>query len=630
MRLKPFLIIFAFVLVCTGFYALLYFTNRTGLNDTSGEIKKNMNLGSYHKIETPSYIINIGDKNKKIMEPIIEFSTPDEKAKLTLSLPADKQIQPIAENNKVSWQDNKREIYFKKVTDPKELPNSKSEKYEFDIILKERPATNVFSYDINTDNLDFVYQPIFEPKSIEIPTHNGKKIIKTTSSVPENIQGSYAVYKKDGKTSKNGNYHTGKAYQVYRPKIVDAKWKETWGKLHVDTLRNKLSVTVENSWLASASYPVTVDPTIGINSRTYHAVITNIGRFRWKLSIEYEIQDDNGNVLGSDVLITEVLPGETSANLFGFFQNYLKQRVAVWLLADGKYTLREQNHDRLTAPHFQKSDNSDDITDEYGSARNARKQLIHSVTPVDFPRYSMTYDEADLLQRPEKIEYIGKGKNRIPTGNIIRASETFKIGNEIIGAGTESLRPNGTDYNNGPWAAYGAGTLHEGVDETDTNDADGTAAALDVTSTAYLALQNTALTTETLNSVDSFVRGSSFPNIDDNGPNDWGMFQGGVRLGTNNNLGSEYWNTLAWYDELRTSITRPGGDSWSILDLDSLQYVLIGYAASGSQNEDGASYISQAYVTINYTVPPTPTPTSTITPTPTPAPKMIIKGGVQF
>ncbi len=144
---------------------------------------------------------------------------------------------------------------------PKKLADEERfDRFEFDIILHEKPENNVFTYEIETEGLDFFYQPEL--------TETEKNAGEYRS---ENVIGSYAVYKKDAKAI-YGNmvdaekYKVGKVMHIYRPKITDAKNNSIWGTLTVNTISKTLSVTVDKQWLKSASYPVVVDPTFGFTS----------------------------------------------------------------------------------------------------------------------------------------------------------------------------------------------------------------------------------------------------------------------------------------------------------------------------------------------------------------------------
>lgn len=137
---------------------------------------------------------------------------------------------------------------------------------EFDLILREKLDSNVFSFPIETKGLKFYYQPPLHP---EHPTwadtnRDGKADTFTT----ENVVGSYAVYHetqdKLWKTKEEAEkYKTGKAFHIYRPKVYDAKENEIWGELNIDETEGVLTITVDQDWLNSAAYPVRIDPNFG-------------------------------------------------------------------------------------------------------------------------------------------------------------------------------------------------------------------------------------------------------------------------------------------------------------------------------------------------------------------------------
>ena len=129
--------------------------------------------------------------------------------------------------------------------------------FEIEVVLNEKPATNKFDFTIDgAENLDFFYQPELTQKEIN-----------EGASRPDNVIGSYAVYHKQAKNHVEGrtNYATGKAYHIYRPKVVDANGAEQWAELSYDD-NGTLSVTVPQGFLDTAVYPVKVDPTFGITS----------------------------------------------------------------------------------------------------------------------------------------------------------------------------------------------------------------------------------------------------------------------------------------------------------------------------------------------------------------------------
>jgi hypothetical protein len=113
--------------------------------------------------------------------------------------------------------------------------------FEYDVILKKEPDTNVIELYIDgAGNYDFYRQPDFVSNDF--------------------LKGSYAVYRKD----RIIGYGTGKLCHIHRPKIIDARGRWVWGDLFI--AGNKLLITIPETWLADARYPVIVDPVVGCNT----------------------------------------------------------------------------------------------------------------------------------------------------------------------------------------------------------------------------------------------------------------------------------------------------------------------------------------------------------------------------
>src|SRR3990167_3559264 len=125
--------------------------------------------------------------------------------------------------------------------------------FEFEWVLKSKPASNVLTATISTKGLDFFYQPALTPKEIA-----------EGASRPPEVIGSYAVYHstKGGMNDAAGmEYKVGKFCHIYRPKAIDANGVEVWADLVIEN--GVLSVTVPQKFLDDAVYPVRVDPTVG-------------------------------------------------------------------------------------------------------------------------------------------------------------------------------------------------------------------------------------------------------------------------------------------------------------------------------------------------------------------------------
>lgn len=214
---------------------------------TSGQIKNGMKLGTTHEIESLDGKVVVGDDGSNNFEPVVTLSKLDDSAYLKVNYPINSD-QVVTTENTITWKGKDQDLYFKQPT-----PDS----FEFDITLRKKPVSNVFEYNIDTQNLDFFYQPEL--------TEEEKKEGHIRA---ENIIGSYAVYYKE-KTGlkKENNYKTGKAFHIYRPKIIDSVGNWIWGELLVDTQNNKLLVKVPEEFLETGAYPIIIDPTFGYTSQ---------------------------------------------------------------------------------------------------------------------------------------------------------------------------------------------------------------------------------------------------------------------------------------------------------------------------------------------------------------------------
>lgn len=149
----------------------------------------------------------------------------------------------------------------------------------------------------------------------------------------------------------------------------------------------------------------------------------------------------------------------------------------------------------------------------------------------------------------------------------------------------ETLRPTSTVSNG--WPSLTGTSAHAAL----SDDSDTTYIRNNTTTpqTAVFEITDTALTTETINSVDVRVRARSETAA-------VGDIQVGVRLGGVDSLGINHTSvptSATNYSD--TSLARPGGGSWAVSDLNSLQAVVIG------DGNTAALRCFEVYVDINYT-----------------------------
>ncbi|OGZ45223.1 MAG: hypothetical protein A2756_01205 [Candidatus Ryanbacteria bacterium RIFCSPHIGHO2_01_FULL_48_27] len=261
----------------------------------AAEYYKNQTIQSEYVLEHAAFSktkgdleITIGDKDTKTFTPKATFEKWGE-----VSLSVTPEMSGLAkeslalQDEKIVWDDGERQVRFY------DLASGATEdgEYEIDVILPAKPKSNVVSFDIQTKNLDFFYQPPLDEEPMDenavqcTATRCADEEGNTIAERPENVVGSYAVYYEGGKSgdyslSGGKNYRTGKVFHIYRPKVIDANGKSVWGELRIDTAIGKLTVTVPQEFLDTAVYPVTVDPTFGNTSTQSTSLATAANQWR--------------------------------------------------------------------------------------------------------------------------------------------------------------------------------------------------------------------------------------------------------------------------------------------------------------------------------------------------------------
>lgn len=180
--------------------------------------------------------IEVGDSKQPDFYPQLKVMRWDNEVNFSARLVNEETAPKVSKlGEKVKWEGEKvsADIY------------ALEEGHEFEVILKEKPKTNVVSFTIQDKGVEYFYQPELTEKEIEEGANR-----------PENIIGSYAVYAKTQKTNYVGGkeYKCGKVGHIYRPKIIDSAGTEVWGYLHIEN--GILSVTIPQDFLDKAVYPV--------------------------------------------------------------------------------------------------------------------------------------------------------------------------------------------------------------------------------------------------------------------------------------------------------------------------------------------------------------------------------------
>jgi hypothetical protein len=202
-----------------------------------------------------TYFAKLKENPKDLMEKEIgDSKTPseflpqqkimrwDNECNVSIRLKHDEKTPTVSqEGDKIKWKGKDIEAHFYDINNT-DHPEGAS---EFEVILNEKPKSNVVEFTVVDKDVDYFYQPALTPEEIE-----------QGSQRPDNVVGSYAVYAKTPKTNWTGGkeYKVGKIGHIFRPKIIDSAGTEVWGDLHIEN--GILSVTIPQDFLDKAIYPV--------------------------------------------------------------------------------------------------------------------------------------------------------------------------------------------------------------------------------------------------------------------------------------------------------------------------------------------------------------------------------------
>jgi len=241
---------------------------------------KKTKSGKYAFKTLDNEVIEIGKKDSK---PYAKLNKWDGEVYFSISFPTTTEKGLELDNGKVKWKGDRKEHHIYPVGPSQFIgTDSEGKKHkskinsdgglEWETILKEKPSLNKIEFNIQTQGLKFYYQPPLNEEKhrpgvicteTECKNKKGEIIIYR----PENVVGSYAVYheSKTGDYSKMGgkNYRAGKAFHIYRPKIIDDVGNWVWGELNIDEEKGILSIEIPQEFLDDAVYPVKIDPTFG-------------------------------------------------------------------------------------------------------------------------------------------------------------------------------------------------------------------------------------------------------------------------------------------------------------------------------------------------------------------------------
>jgi len=247
---------------------------KTDLPDTKGEIT-DIGDNTYEIRYDEDAKVEIGDKTQTTkFVPSVKLYKWDD-AFFELTVPTTEVKVPDLTDNILTWVTPDYTLRFY----PEEKTAYMEEGgLEFEIILNKAMVGNQIELDFKSQNLEFLKQlaydqqiPAPEDADIGVVTKTETQGLRADKSVavsmPENAINSYAVYHQ---SKMHGRYKTGKAFHIWRLKAIDSKLNEAWCDVDIEEnptksieKTGKFTITIPKSFLDTASYPVTIDPTFG-------------------------------------------------------------------------------------------------------------------------------------------------------------------------------------------------------------------------------------------------------------------------------------------------------------------------------------------------------------------------------
>ncbi|MFA5386929.1 MAG: hypothetical protein WC322_00850 [Candidatus Paceibacterota bacterium] len=203
-------------------------------------------LAKLRFVETSNGKIEIGGSDPKKVLPQIELGLDGGQAEFSLKLidSGTEKESVKTEGDKIIWKKGNKEIHFY------ELKNGTSNNigkaispaysYEQEIVLKKKPKSNIFQFDMQTGGLQYNYR---EDGSVRF-----YKDVILNEWMPEEFR------EKSQRT----------IFTIDPIVIWDAKGKRTSGKIAIND--NILNIEVPQEFLDKASYPVSIDPSYTISS----------------------------------------------------------------------------------------------------------------------------------------------------------------------------------------------------------------------------------------------------------------------------------------------------------------------------------------------------------------------------
>jgi hypothetical protein len=218
------------------------------------------NEGPESSIRWRSLTVEVGDSTRPAFEPSFRLTGWSGSGQLKVHLSSDRFPLSMA-LRQVSLRNDHEMTRLVTPSLDHELFVRPDGSFEWQMVFKSRPDTNVFDFPVETEGLAFHYQDELTEAEILAGSYR-----------PDSVVGSYAVYLAEGRGNRVNRagtvfeFGTGKLCHVYRPKAWDAVGDTVWCGIDINVDAQLLRLAVPGEFLERATYPVVIDPTFGVSS----------------------------------------------------------------------------------------------------------------------------------------------------------------------------------------------------------------------------------------------------------------------------------------------------------------------------------------------------------------------------
>lgn len=210
------------------------------------------------KVENPKrlHVVEVGDSKQDVFYPQLKLTGWDNDANFSLRLVDNNAGSVSTDDKKILYRNGSTTTRFYEIDDS----DFEDGAFEFDLVLTERPVTNVIEFTVRAKNLKAYFQPELTQDEIDQGAHRPERYIR-----------SWAIYHTSKRNNRVGGneYRTGKFGHIPRPYFTDADGNKVWCdfELPIDEENNIIDGGVARLTLAdeykTAPLPIVVDPTFG-------------------------------------------------------------------------------------------------------------------------------------------------------------------------------------------------------------------------------------------------------------------------------------------------------------------------------------------------------------------------------